>query len=126
MHRFGYNFSYFDVGFPLGTKPRPVLEPQVLLLHHINLMLTTHGKLFQLGGEVAANEIRDAVGVHATCYERATKLLGLKAANAYWNFMNYDPNRRTLTKVRNNLFSHWMVFSCLPFYLLLAWHHYSR
>lgn len=97
--RFGYNFSYFDVGFPLGTKPRPVLKPQVLLLHHINLMATTHGKLFQLGGKVAASEIREAVGVHATCYERATKLLGLKAANAYWNFVNYDPNRRTITKV---------------------------
>ena len=62
------------------------------------------------------------VVVHATCYERATKLLGLKvgcllelsvlcnilnhvsvftqAANAYWNFEYYDPRRPTITKVR--------------------------
>ncbi len=48
---------------------------------------------------MAAEEINDAVGVHATCYEKSTKLFGLKAANAYWNFKYYDPNRPTITKV---------------------------
>lgn len=36
--------------------------------------------------------------VHATCYEKSTKLTGLKATNAFWNIEYYDPYRRTLTK----------------------------
>lgn len=33
-----------------------------------------------------------------TCYENVNKVMGLKAANAFWNPHYYDPTRRTLTK----------------------------
>ena len=33
-----------------------------------------------------------------TCYENVNKVMGLKAANSYWNPVYYDPNRRTITK----------------------------
>jgi hypothetical protein len=33
-----------------------------------------------------------------TCYENVNKVMGLKAANAFWNPLYYDPSRRTLTK----------------------------
>jgi hypothetical protein len=41
---------------------------------------------------------RGAVAAHATCYEKDTKMMALKAVNAFWNPYYYDPNRRTLTK----------------------------
>lgn len=40
----------------------------------------------------------DVYAVHTTCYEQGSKILGLKAANAYWNPYYYTANRRTLTK----------------------------
>jgi len=36
--------------------------------------------------------------VHVTCFERDTKIMGLKAANSYWNPFYYDPRRPTITK----------------------------
>lgn len=36
--------------------------------------------------------------VHATCYEKSTKLLALQNSNAYWDKALYSPERRTLTK----------------------------
>ena len=36
--------------------------------------------------------------VHVTCFERDTKIMGLKAANSYWNPFYYDPRRATITK----------------------------
>lgn len=54
----------------------------------------------ELGGE-ASDEIlgqRGAVAVHTTCYEQKVKIMGLKAANAFWNPKYYDPLRRTITK----------------------------
>ena len=40
---------------------------------------------FELGGEVARQELKDVVAVHATCYEGYTKLLVLKACNAFYS-----------------------------------------
>lgn len=40
----------------------------------------------------------DVLAVHTTCYEQGSKILGLKAANAFWNPYYYTANRRTLTK----------------------------
>lgn len=39
-----------------------------------------------------------AVAAHTTCYEKATKVTGLKAVSAFWNPFYYDPTRPTLTK----------------------------
>jgi hypothetical protein len=54
----------------------------------------------ELGGEASDGLLgaRGAVAVHTTCYEQKTKIMGLKAANAFWNPKYYDPQRRTLTK----------------------------
>lgn len=40
----------------------------------------------------------DVYAVHTTCYEQKAKVLGLKAANAFWNPYYYTATRRTLTK----------------------------
>lgn len=49
--RWGFNFSYFSIGFDLSTKPRPVLDDKVLLLDYVSL--TNHnGIKFELGGKV--------------------------------------------------------------------------
>ena len=39
-----------------------------------------------------------AAAVHVTCFEKDTKMMGLKAANAFWNPLYYDPRRPTITK----------------------------
>lgn len=54
----------------------------------------------ELGGEAAGGllEPRGAVAVHTTCYEQGVKIMGLKAANAFWNPRYYHTQRRTLTK----------------------------
>jgi hypothetical protein len=41
---------------------------------------------------------RRSIAVHTTCYEKSTKVMGLKATNAFWNPKYYDPLRRTITK----------------------------
>ena len=54
----------------------------------------------ELGG-AAASVVLDASGtvaIHTTCYEHVTKVLGLKAANAFWNPRYYDPSTPTITK----------------------------
>lgn len=58
----------------------------------------------ELGGEAAGSLLSGAVAVHTTCYEQKVKIMGLKAANAYWNPRYYHPLRRTLTKMI--LFTH--------------------
>jgi hypothetical protein len=57
-------------------------------------------KSFELGGELSDSMFRakGAIAVHTTCYEQKAKVMGLKAANAFWNPEYYDPNRKTLTK----------------------------
>jgi hypothetical protein len=57
-------------------------------------------KTFELGGEAAVRWFgtTGTVAVHTTCYEQRTKMMGLKATNAFWNPHYYDPRQRTLTK----------------------------
>lgn len=59
-----------------------------------------HLTTYELGGEAAVQVLQDrgAAAVHTTCYEQKTKVMGLKAANAYWNPLYYEPSRRTITK----------------------------
>ena len=54
----------------------------------------------ELGGEAASDVLDPAgtVAMHTTCYEHVTKVLGLKATNAYWNPKYYDPRSLTITK----------------------------
>ena len=57
-------------------------------------------KTFELGGEAAVRWFgtTGTVAVHTTCYEQRTKMMGLKATNAFWNPHYYAPTQRTLTK----------------------------
>ena len=54
----------------------------------------------ELGGEAASIVLDGSrtVAIHTTCYEHVTKVLGLKAANAFWNPRYYDPTTPTITK----------------------------
>lgn len=58
------------------------------------------GNVMELGGGAmeAFLDAQKSVAMHTTCYEKSTKVMGLKAANAFWNPKYYDPLRRTLTK----------------------------
>lgn len=57
-------------------------------------------KTYELGGRAAEEILSDtgALFAHTTCYEQKMKVMGLKAANAFWNPKYYNPKRRTLTK----------------------------
>ena len=54
----------------------------------------------ELGGEAASGVLDPSgtVAMHTTCYEHVTKVLGLKATNAFWNPKYYDPRSLTITK----------------------------
>eukprot|EP00605_Chrysophyceae_sp_TOSAG23-4_P002246 GSChrysophyteH1.ASY1.ANO1.2490.1 assembled CDS len=52
----------------------------------------------ELGGDATVSKVPPASLVHVTCFEKDTKLMGLKASNAFWNPFYYDPLRPTLTK----------------------------
>ena len=54
----------------------------------------------ELGGQPVADmfEREHTLAMHTTCYEQSTKVMGLKATNAFWNPRYYDPLRPTLTK----------------------------
>lgn len=56
--------------------------------------------MHELGGELMETFLQRqrAVAVHTTCYERSTKVMGLKYAHAFWNPRYYDHLRPTLTK----------------------------
>lgn len=41
---------------------------------------------------------QQSIAMHTTCYEKSTKVMGLKATNAFWNPKYYDNLRPTLTK----------------------------
>ena len=58
---------------------------------------------------MAHKYIGNAVAVHATCYEKSSKLLGLKAVNAFWNSEYYNPTKRTLIKVIFSLSYHCVI-----------------
>ena len=49
-------------------------------------------------GKMPEPERGTAVAAHTTCYEQKAKVMGLKAANAFWNPFYFDPHRRTLSK----------------------------
>lgn len=95
--RWNYNFSYFHLGYMLDTYPRPIIPLKAVLLDKMSLY-SENGLRNELGGAVAQAEIKDAVAVHATCHEGASKLLGLKSSNSFWNYEYYDPARKTITK----------------------------
>jgi hypothetical protein len=80
----GLKYAYF------GNATAPLLDK--LTLHN--------GIVNELGGEQVGSllERERSIAVHTTCYEHSTKVMGLKAASAYWNPRYYDPLRRTLTK----------------------------
>ncbi len=54
----------------------------------------------ELGGKPAADLFKreHTLAIHTTCYEQSTKVMGLKATNAFWNPLYYDPLRPTITK----------------------------
>jgi len=95
--RYDLNFSYFYPGFLPDTHPRQVIFTPTLLLHKVE-NYNGHGIRFELGGVAALEEIGTAVAVHATCYEKTSKLHALKAANAFWADEYYAPTKKTLTK----------------------------
>jgi Nucleotide-diphospho-sugar transferase len=93
-----YNFSVFSLGFLLDVDPLPRQPQKVLLLDKIEHRKEWNGMSFELGGSIAKRELGDAVAIHGTCYEQYTKLLVLKAANAFYSAPYYDPERLTITK----------------------------
>ena len=75
-------------------------DSQVVLVDKIFKFETQN---IELGGELADSILtstlykRDAIAVHATCYEMKVKVHALKAVGAFWNPDYYAPHRRTLT-----------------------------
>ena len=54
----------------------PILPMRVYLLHKMEEVDRAAGILHELGGTVAEQALEGVVAVHATCYEKSTKLLG--------------------------------------------------
>jgi len=81
---FGLRYAYFDN------------DTAVLM----DKMCKFVSRTVELGGEAAATILADqkTLAMHTTCYEHVTKVMGLKAANAFWNPKYYDPIRPTITK----------------------------
>lgn len=81
---FALKFAYFT------TSTAPLLDK----------FIKQHGNLYELGGELMLQALRaqKALAMHTTCYEKSTKVMGLKASSAFWNPRYYDSHRRTITK----------------------------
>ena len=81
---FGLKYAYFS------NTTAPLLDKLVL----------NYGTVMELGGELMQDFLltQHAVAMHATCYEKSTKVMGLKASTAFWNPRYYDPLRKTITK----------------------------
>jgi hypothetical protein len=81
---FGFKYAYFD------NFSTPLLDKLVL----------NHGTHMELGGEHMGSLLDKykSLAIHTTCYEKATKVMGLKASNAFWHPKYYDPLARTITK----------------------------
>lgn len=81
---FGLKYAYLD------NYSTPLLDKLVL----------NHGNVMELGGEQIGGLLdqSQSIAIHTTCYEKATKVMGLKAASAFWSPKYYDPLVRTLTK----------------------------
>ena len=84
--------SYFFAGTDADDNQRARVRREFLtpLLDKIEYYSPNHIK-FELGASAARSELKDAIAVHATCYEGSTKLLALKAVNAFWDIrlMNF-------------------------------------
>eukprot|EP01038_Epipyxis_sp_PR26KG_P005872 gene5872-8097_t len=80
-----------------GLKWKYISSKSAVLLDKIYKF---EDKTYELGGDAALKILneRGASAVHTTCYEQKTKVMGLKASNAFWNPSYYDPERPTLTK----------------------------
>ncbi len=81
---FGLKYAYFS------NSTAPLLDKLVL----------NYGNVMELGGELMESFLLDhqSVAMHTTCYEKSTKVMGLKAANSFWNPKYYDALRKTITK----------------------------
>eukprot|EP00606_Chrysophyceae_sp_TOSAG23-5_P001167 GSChrysophyteH2.ASY1.ANO1.734.1 assembled CDS len=90
----GAGFGTVELG---GGATADILRPEVsggvadMEFMHKNSWQGSHGSEFE-------GPIPKASVVHVTCFEKGTKLMGLKAANAFWNPFYYDPMRPTITK----------------------------
>ena len=80
-----------------GLKWRYFDNNETVLLDKIFKFVTEE---YELGGTAADSTLRQfgAIAAHTTCYDSTTKVMGLKASNAFWNPFYYDYNRRTVTK----------------------------
>ena len=78
--------SYFYIGVDSDRNRRAIVHRDLLvpLLDKIEYYSPDHIR-FELGATAAREELKDAIAVHATCYEGSTKLLALKAVNAFWD-----------------------------------------
>ncbi|RYG70142.1 hypothetical protein EON64_00930 [archaeon] len=81
---FGLKYAY------LSPSTAPLLDKLILF----------NGPQYELGGELTQQLLHDkqAMLLHTTCYEKSTKVMGLKLGAAYWNPVYYDARRRTITK----------------------------
>lgn len=81
---FGLKYAYFS------NYTAPLMDKLVL----------KGGSVMELGGEAVADFLfeQKSVAMHTTCYEKSTKVMGLKAANSFWNPRYYNALRPTLTK----------------------------
>lgn len=81
---FGLKYAYFT------HDTAPLLDKLVLQIGHT----------VELGGEAIGDLLfkKKSIAMHSTCYEKSTKVMGLKASNAFWNPKYYNPSRRTITK----------------------------
>lgn len=83
---FGLKYAYFS------TETAPLLDKLVL----------REGNTMELGGEAIQSylDAKQSMAMHTTCYEKSTKVMGLKVRGAV--FIAIDPevskHRRTQTK----------------------------
>jgi hypothetical protein len=91
--------TYFFIGTDSSQNKKARVRRDLLtpLLDKIEYYSPEHIR-FELGASAARQELGAAIAVHATCYEGSTKLLALKAVNAFWDIRYYNPSERTLTK----------------------------
>lgn len=78
--------AYFFIGTDSDQNKRANVRRELLapLLDKIEYYSPNHIR-FELGAMAAREELKGAIAVHATCYEGSTKLLALKAVNAFWD-----------------------------------------
>jgi hypothetical protein len=123
---FALKYAYFN------NDTAPLLDKLVM----------NYGTKMELGGSLLTNFLKKkkkSLAIHTTCYEKNTKVMGLKAASVFWNPKYYDANRRTITKqllfvdanqlldeirsmiwlavVLNRSFILPNILGCLPFFL---------